>query len=289
MKLDGARVLAFGTGGTQGAGLPIAIRDQGATAVLARTRAGAGDVVADLTDATSVLTAADGVDAVALHVPLGLGHPHGAAAVLAAIRALRERGLPVAVNLGSPVPAGDAPDPFGTRALAEAVLDTGATALTPTAYLDNHAAPWALGPLARGELVYPRPAHDVLAWIAAGDVATAVVAALAADLPGELLPLAGPQPLTFDALAAAIGDGLGRPVTFRRVTAGDYGDLLRPILGDAAADGVSTVYGSMTDEPNPAMVPDTTATWARLGRTPTTARDWAATVLAPALTASARP
>jgi uncharacterized protein YbjT (DUF2867 family) len=278
MELHGARVLAFGTVGAQGSGLVPAIEGRGATAVRAGRRG--GDVVADLTDPDSVVAAARGVDAVALHVPLGVGTPDR---VGASVAALRQRGLPVAVNLGSPVPPTGAPDPFGTRPAAEALLATGAAVVTPTAYLENHAAPWALGPIARGELVYPRPAEDVLAWIAAGDVGAAAVAALAAGVSGELLALAGAAPLTFDALAAELGAGLGRELVFRRVTAAEYGELLAPVLGGGAAAGVEAAYGAMPEEPNPLMAPDAAAVWARLGLAPTTARDWAATVLAGAL------
>ncbi len=288
MELHGARVLVFGTAGAQGSGLVPAVTARGASAVRAttsaeRARTWDGAVVADLTDTASVLAAADGVDAVALHLPLGVSAP---AAVLVSVRALRERDLPVTVNLGSPVPPTGAPDPFGVRPTADAVLATGATALTPTAYLENHAAPWALGPISRGELVYPRPAGDPLAWIAARDLGAAAVAALAADVSGELLALAGPALLTFEELAVEIGAGIGRPVAFRRVTAAEYGDLLRPVLGDGAAQGVAAAYGAMPEEPNPLMGRDATAVWARLGVTPTPAREWAAAVLRPALDAS---
>lgn len=287
MELDGARVLVFGTAGAQGSGLVPAVTARGAVAVRAttspeRARAWDGAVVADLTDPASVLAAADGVDAVALHLPLGVGAPEP---LLASIRALRDRGLPVTVNLGSPVPPPGAPDPFGIRPAADAVVATGAVALTPTAYLENHAAPWALGPIAGGELVYPRPGTDPLAWIAAGDLGVAAAAALAAGVTGELLALAGPAALTFEELAAEIGSGLGRPLAFRRVTAAEYGDLLRPVLGDGAAQGVAAAYSSMPEEPNPLMAPDATAVWARLGVAPTSAREWAVAVLRPALDA----
>ena len=285
MELDDARVLVFGTAGAQGSGLVPAVRARGAVPVRAttspeRARDWDGAVVADLTDSASVLAAADGVDAVALHLPLGLPTP---AAALASVRALRERGLPVTVNLGSPVPPAGAPDPFGVRPTAEAVVATGAVALTPTAYLENHAAPWALGPIARGELVYPRPATDPLAWIAARDLGVAAVAVLAADVTGELLALAGPAVLTFEELAAEIGAGVERPLAFRRVPAAEYGDLIRPVLGDGAAQGVAAAYGAMPEEPDPLMAPDATAVWARLGVTPTPVREWAAAVLRPAL------
>lgn len=296
MELDGARVLVFGTAGAQGSGLVPAFTARGATPVRATSRpdrarswtdAGQPAVVADLTDPASVVAAADGVDAVALHLPLGLGAPDDAAAVLAAVRALRAAGRPVTVNLGSPVPPPGAPDPFGARAAADAVLATGAAALTPTAYLENHVAPWAVGPIAGGELLYPRPADYPLAWIAAGDLGTAAAAALAADITGELLALAGPAVLTFDELAAEITAGTGRPVAFRRVTAAEYGDLLRPVVGDAMADGVAAAYGAMPEQADPLMTPDAAPVWDRLGVRPTTARAWAEAVLAPALPVTA--
>jgi uncharacterized protein YbjT (DUF2867 family) len=294
VELDGAHVLAFGTDGAQGSGLVEALAARGAQAVRASHRPerveawraeGVPAVGADLTDPASVRGAvsASGATAAALHVPLGASAPGAAEAVVASVRGLLEAGLPVAVNLGTPVGPPGAPDPFGARALASALTGAGAAVATPTGYLENHAAPWALRPLRRGELVYPRPADDELAWITAHDVTAALVAALAADAGGELLVLAGPQRLSFDALAAEIAAGTGREVVFRSITPAEYGDLLRPVLGDGPADGVTAAYSSMPPGPNPLMSPDAAPTWQRLGVSPTPARDWAARHLAPLL------
>jgi hypothetical protein len=54
-------------------------------------------------------------------------------------------------------PAAGAPDPVGSRPVAESLLDAGVTLPTPTAYPEDHAAPWALQP-ARRRVVHPRPA-----------------------------------------------------------------------------------------------------------------------------------
>jgi uncharacterized protein YbjT (DUF2867 family) len=294
MDLGGVRVLAFGTDGAQGSGLIEALTARGAEAVRASSRDARVDawraedvraVRADLLDPASVAAAAheSGAAAAALHVPLGAAAPGAVQAVVASVRGLREAGLPVAVNLGTPVAPPGAPDPFGVRDLAAALTGAGAAVATPTGYLENHASPWALEPLRRGELVYPRPADDEVAWITARDVTAALVAALAGDAGGELLVLAGPQRLTFDALAAQIAAGTGREVVFRSITPAEYGDLLRPVLGDAAADGVTAAYSGMPTGPNPLMSPDAGPTWQRLGVSPTTARDWAAQHLAPLL------
>ncbi|MGS0686212.1 SDR family oxidoreductase [Nakamurella sp. GG22] len=304
MHLDGKNILTFGTTGAQGAGLVPAVAAVGGTAVRATTNPdrarrwrseGVATVVANLLEPDTVRTAVDdlvrggdpvsGVEAAALHVPLGLGGPATVEAVIASIGALREAGLPVSVNLGSPVPPPGVPDPFGARAMAAAVLETGAVALSPTAYLENHAAPWALDPISRGELPYPRPSGDTVAWIAAADLGTAAVAALSSDIAGELLVLAGPQRLTFDDLARELALGLGRDLAFQRVSPAQYADLLRPFMG-GAADAVGSVYASMPEGPNPLMTPRAEPTWERLGVTPTSARTWASTVLAAALRAT---
>jgi len=235
-----------------------------------------------------VLAAANesGAVAVIAHVPLAMG-PEAAKAV-GSFLALREAGLPVTVNTGSPTAPEGAPDPFGTRPMTQALLGAGVTVLTPTGYLENHAAPWATPRIPAGELIYPRPAADALAWIAAGDMGRAAAAALAADIQGELLALAGPQLLTFDELAAELGAGLGTELRFVRITPAEYGAAVRPFLGEQGAAGVEAAYASMPEGRNPGFdPPEAAGNWQRLGVTPTRAREWAAQVLAPVMSASA--
>jgi uncharacterized protein YbjT (DUF2867 family) len=286
----------FGTDGAQGSGLLPALSAAGAVPVRASSRrdkveawraAGTDAVVADLTDPGAVVAAAgdSGAAAVAGHLPLALGPRAGRA--VESYRALRASGLPVAVNTGTPVPPPQAPDPQDARATAGALRDAGAVVLTPTAYLENHAAPWGLPRLARGELIYPRPAGDVIAWVAAADLGRAVIAALGQGRGGELLALAGPRALTFTDLAAEISAGLGRVLTFVRVTPAEYGDALRPYLGDAAAAGVQGAYAAMPETPNPAFDPPGAAqAWRDLGVVPASAREWAAATLRPRLAAA---
>lgn len=296
MELHGMRVLAVGTRGAQGSGLVEALEARGAVPVRATTSEAqlsvwreqrTEAVLLDLTDTASVAAVTGDLDAAVLHLPLGLGSPDGVAAVVRSVEVLRRAGLAVALNLGTPVPPDGAPDLFGSRATATALQSLGAAAVAPTAYLENHTAPWALPPLEAGSLVYPRPAEDVVAWVAARDVTGAAVAALERDLGGELVSVAGPERLTFVGLAHELGTGTGRTVTFRRVTPQEYGDLLRPVVGPEAAAGVTAFYGAMPETPDPALAVDASATWRRLGHTPSTARRWAAEVLRPRLEARA--
>lgn len=285
MDLSDATVLALGTTGAQGSGLVEALEQHGAhpirgtsstERVTAWREEGVAAVHADLTDAAGLTRAVEetGAAAVVLHLPLGLGSPEGAAAAVAGVGAMREAGAAVVINIGGPVPPAEAPDPFSRRDLAAALDAMGAVVLSPTAYLENHLAPWATGALAAGELPYPRPADDVLAWITARDVTTAAVACLASDESG-LIRLAGPQRLTFTDLARELGAGTGRSLTFRQVTPQEYGAMLEPYLGAAAAAGVAGFYEAMSADPDPTMAPDVGDVWERLGVRPTPAREWA--------------
>jgi uncharacterized protein YbjT (DUF2867 family) len=292
VRLDGVRVLTVGAGGMHGTGLIEALEARGAVPVRvssrrnrvrAWTEAGLGGVLADLRSAESIRRAARGAQAAVVHVPASLAAVRRTPLVLAALRALREAGLAVVVNLGAPVPLVGTPDPAGRRQLEERATAEGVTVLAPTAYLENHAAPWMLRSLLEGELLYPRPFGDSVAWLTARDVNSAAVAALAGDITGETVSLAGPRALTFDQLVDEVGAGLGRPIRFRRVSALEYGDMLQPYLGDDAAASVTATYRAMPEEQNPLMVPGTAAAWARLHIVPTPAAEWSADHLTPLL------
>lgn len=296
MDLSGTTVLALGTTGAQGSGLVEALEQRGARPVrgtssperAAAWRAdGVASVHADLTDTAGLSRAVQesGAAAVVLHLPLGLSSPEGAAAAVAGLATVQQAGAAVVINLGAPVSVSDAPDPFGSRALADALVATGAVVLSPTAYLENHLAPWAVGPFAGGELLYPRPADDVIAWITARDVTAAAVASLALGLDASLVRLAGPARLTFTDLASELGAGAGRSVTFRQVTPQEYGGMIAPYLGPEAGAGVAAMYESMPATPNPSLAPDVGDVWERLGVRPTPAREWATRDLTPALAA----
>lgn len=288
--LTGRRILAIGTRGDQGSGLVDAITDAGATAVLASSRGeqvatwhaeGRDAVVLDLSRPDEVADVATGAHAwgAVTHMPLSMGPDAPRAGHSAA--ALAQAGVRTVVNLGTVIPPVGEPDPFGVRATVAALDGTGVTLLGVTAYLENLAAPWSLDALADGVLRYPRPADDPIAWITARDVTRAGVAAL--DHPGGAThQLAGPDSLTFAELAAELAEGLDRPIVFQRVTPAEFAASARPYLGGAAA-GVEQAYASMPEKPNPLMAPDASAAWEALGVTPTTAREWAAAVVAPHL------
>ncbi|MGF1663276.1 MAG: hypothetical protein ACFCVG_12575 [Kineosporiaceae bacterium] len=129
MDLTGQRVLVIGSAGAQGSGLVPAVHARGGVPVrvtssearAAELRAASEEVVvADLAVAGAVASAvADtGAAAVAGIMPLGFGDPERGPLAVGSYLAARGAGVPVAVNIGTPVPPPGAPDVMGGGAVA---------------------------------------------------------------------------------------------------------------------------------------------------------------------------
>jgi nucleoside-diphosphate-sugar epimerase len=134
-------------------------------------------------------------------------------------------------------------------------------------------APWSAERVVReGVIAYPLPGGIPLPWVAVADVAGAIARALAGGVAGSF---ALPGPLTTgDEVAAAVGAALGRPVRWEAISPDAFGTLLRPHLGDHAADGTAAAY-RMQGEAPAAPAPDGGAAREALGWTPRDAAAWA--------------
>jgi uncharacterized protein YbjT (DUF2867 family) len=211
---------------------------------------------------------------------MSLGGPDGAGAEQRIVQALNDAGVGhLVVNTGMALPD----DPIGVPMLDGRVawvgelLAQGATVLMPTGYLENFSAPWSRPHVAAGELRYPRPADDPVAWVSADDVGAATAAALARPgvSRGRRFRLAGPQVLTFTEVAAVLSDVLGRPVTFRQITGREYGEMVGAVLGPELGAAIGAGYDQMPPFPNPLLAPDTTPARTDLGITFTPLATWA--------------
>ena len=112
------------------------------------------------------------------------------------------------------------------------------TVLAPTAYLENLSAPWSAERVVRdGGLAYPLPAEAPMAWVATADVGLAAVRAVDAAVAGWFA-LPG-NPYTGEALAAELSEALGVALRWEQLTPSEFGERLRPHLGDHAADGTA--------------------------------------------------
>jgi nucleoside-diphosphate-sugar epimerase len=147
------------------------------------------------------------------------------------------------------------------------------TVLQPTVYMDNLTAPWsAPRAVSDGILAYPVPGNVPMPWVATDDVAIAVERVVAQQITGWFV-LPGPA-VTGDEIADTVGTVIARPVRWHTVSPDEFAEMLRPHLGDHAADGVAGVYRALAASP-PAPLPDPAPAREVLGWAPRTVEAWA--------------
>jgi uncharacterized protein YbjT (DUF2867 family) len=126
------------------------------------------------------------------------------------------------------------------------------------------------------------PADIPVAYISAEDQAAYAVAALdRPELAGELLPIAGADALTGPELAAALGQAMGKQLTYVSLSQAEVREALA-FTGEDVAAAVAEMYAWEGTEGADQLAPDLTRTRDALGVTPTPLADWAASALAPA-------
>jgi uncharacterized protein YbjT (DUF2867 family) len=250
-------IAVHGATGSQGAPLAAHLTDAGHDV---RPLSSAN---ADLLDRASLEAAYAGADAVVLQFPLvydaralTMAHNAARAAEAAGIRHL-------VVNAGGPFGHEPIGVPFVDARHRAASADVPlVTLLQPTVYLENLSAPWST--VLDGVLAYPRPVDTVIQWVATADIARAAAQVLEHGLGGRF-SLPG-EPLDGHQLAAALAEGLERPVRYEQIAPAAFGERLRPHLGDHAAYGTAAVY-ELPHFPSP---PSTLTDWV-----PTPAGVWA--------------
>ena len=206
-------------------------------------------------DRASLERAYAGADAVVLQFPLVYDERALAMADNAA-RAAEAAGVEhLVINTSAPLPPAPIGVPFlDARHHAAAAAVQRVTVLQPTLYMENLNAPWSAERVVRdGVLAYPLPGEAPLPWVATADVADAIERTIAAEVPGWFV-LPGPIATGAD-VARSIGAALGRPVIWQTITPDEFGNLLRPHLGDHAADGTAGVYRVPAAGPAPDPAP----------------------------------
>jgi nucleoside-diphosphate-sugar epimerase len=273
-------IAVHGTSGSQGAPVAAVLAARGHT-VRPITRA-AG---ADLLDPASLEAAYTGAAAVVLHLPLVYDERVLTMAGNAARAAERAGVAHLVINTGGPLPPGPIGVPFvDARHVAAAARVERVTVLEPVTYLENFTAPWSRESIVRdGVLRYPLPAEAPAPWVAMEDVARAAAVAIDREVAGSFaLPGA---PRTGADVTAALGDAIGRPVRWEQIEPEAFADLLRPYLGDHAADGTGAVYRMMQATPPPPPADPEPARHA-LDWAPRSVEQWAAAVAWPVASAA---
>ncbi|MEV4164751.1 SDR family oxidoreductase [Nonomuraea dietziae] len=182
-------ILVIGATGAQGGAVARRLVDSGHT-VRGLTRSGAGlppgvtPVTGDLSDASAVRAAFDGVTHASVVLPMifepSVVETHirniAAAAVAAGVRRLVYNTANRMPSVPTSVAAFETRR-FATSVLVESGVET--VVVRPPVYLDNLCAPWVAGPLVHeGVLRYPLPADLPVSWLSHADLATATIAAL---------------------------------------------------------------------------------------------------------------
>ena len=212
-----------GAGGKTGKAVVAALAARGAAvralvrhaeAIPVLRERGAGEVVAgDMRSEADVRRAAEGARAV-YHICPNV-HPDEVAIGLAAFAAARAGGAQHFVFHSVLHPQTQAMPHHWRKLLVEEALFTSGlpfTILQPAPYMQNVLASWAMI-LNRGVYTVPYPVETRLSLVDLEDVAEA--AAIVLTEPGHtgaIYELAGTPPMTQTEVAAALGDGLGRPV-----------------------------------------------------------------------------
>jgi nucleoside-diphosphate-sugar epimerase len=268
-------IAVHGATGSQGGPVGTVLTAAGHT-VRPATRASG----ADLLDRASLESAYAGVDVVVLQLPLVYDERALEMAENAA-RAAEAAGVAqLVINASSVVP----PEPVGVpfldaRHRAAAAALPRVTMLQPTTYLENLSAQWSAERIIHdGAIAYPVPGDVPMAWVATADVAAAIERAISREVAGWFA-LPGPHATGHD-VAEAIGAAIGRRVRWHTLTPDEYGELLRPHLGDHAAEGTAAVYRMLAASP-PAPAPDQEPARAALDWAPRDVATWAREVAWP--------
>ena len=253
--------------------------------------AGVEAIPADLDDAGSLVAAYKGAAAVFVNLPTdfsatALRHADNLIQALAQAEVQRvvfnPNLVPPPVEIGMPyvdarvqIAQGILAGPYAGSVVAPAAQ-----------YMENLNAPWSAALVTDdGVVAYPMPAEAPVPWVALDDIATAVVDVLGDPAAPPTTIVAGPQALTGHEVAAELGRGLSREVSWKLISGEEYRQMLAPYVGEAGAAGIGGMYGSiLTGEAPPPPPPDPALV--RAGST--TLADWAATQSWPYLS-DARP
>lgn len=295
-----APFLVYGAAGARGSAVARRLLDRGAAVrvlghvphpgaagVLEDLRARGAEVVdADLDDPASLRKASLGVRRVFLHPPLVGRADHTLEQMKAALDAASGAGvdrLVLATNSAVP-PQDSGVTSVDVNRSVEALLGASgvpAVVLRPTLYLGNLTAPWSLPRiLSAGELAYPLPETVEVSWLDPADAADAATRALLsedADLSGHPpVTLGGPAAVRGAELAAAVSGAAQRPVVYVPQSPDEFAEGLAPVLGDAAAADVASLYHYLSAHGAELLDVPAEPVTSALGRSPRSVQQWAA-------------
>lgn len=206
---------------------------------------GAKTVIGDMADKESLIAASQGMDAVSLMIPFSIPDPtQGPTYAQNAIDAAKQAGVGLIVynTSGTVINERTGNPMYDMRLdLIEYLDQSGVPYITiePTAYMENLMGPWTRTSIIEEDtLSYPVDENTPLGWIATEDVGALIVAALERpDLANRRIGVSGVENVTGPELAAKMGEGLGREITYREMSLEEFGAALDAAFGPGTGEG----------------------------------------------------
>lgn len=247
-------------------------------------------ISADLYDEQSMIAAAQGMDAIAMHLPFvfdlekatQLGHNIAAAAKGSSVRKIVFNTSCYVADEDNGNPAHD-----GRRAIEQAIIDSGVTyAIFETkVFMDNMIRSWNKPSIVNSSIfAYPAKPDLKISWICLDDVAAFMVEALQNDdLPSGRYAIGGPQALVGDEVATILSEVAGKPITFKSLTPDAFASAMSLLVTGSATvepksiySGMASFYSFYNEQPVSPLIADT-AEMAKYFKTrPTPLAEWAA-------------
>ncbi|HET6972205.1 MAG TPA: NmrA family NAD(P)-binding protein, partial [Phenylobacterium sp.] len=137
------------------------------------------------------------------------------------------------------------------------------TVVRPSLFMDNLLTKWVKpGLLSTGVFSYPHREDLEVSWICLDDVARFMIAALGReDMEGRTVDVGGPEALKPTQVAQMLGEVIGRPVSYERITPREFGTRLYEIFKDVSGQDRETYISNLEkhylfkNDTNPFYVP----------------------------------
>ncbi len=261
------------------------------TAALANTPfADVETVEADLYDEQSMIAAAQGMDAIAMHLPFvfdlekatELGRNIAAAAKASSVQKIVFNTSCYVAEEDNGNPAHD-----GRRAIEKAIIDSGVSyAIFETkVFMDNMIRSWNKPSIVNSSIfAYPAKPDLKISWICLDDVAAFMVEALQNDdLPSGRYAVGGPQALVGDEVASILSEAAGKPITFKSMTPDEFASAMSLLVTGSATvepqsiySGMASFYSFYNEQPVSPLIADTEEIAKYFKTRPTPLAEWAA-------------
>lgn len=243
-------------------------------------------IVADLDSSSALANAYRSASGVFVHLPVAdpacqLAWAKNIADALAKVRPARvviSTSGEIVDRPGSPL---QRPDDSGLPVLIRSIQEAGLSyaVVAPRLFQENLLAPHVFDSIAHEAVLrYPLRSTLPVSWSSHIDVAEVVSALFdRADISG-VVAVGQQPPLTGHELADAFSAYLNRKVAYEAISPEAFGAGLAPLLGEAAAAGVATIYKSFSNLDHHSFDVSCSAQ-AVLGIAPLTVEEWLKRVL----------